>query len=101
MTDVETNAATIRGLGYHLLGHFTLPDAAWWDRYYGPLEAKLPGLRARFAGDAAALGVVETTQREIDIRRRFADCYGYRFYVARRASALEHGPSRRGPSQHG
>lgn len=84
MTDVETNLASIRIAGYELVDHFRLPDAAWWDDYYGPLEARLPELRDRYAGEEAALSVVEATAREIDMRRRFPDAYGYVFYVARR-----------------
>ena len=84
MTDVEANAAALTRCGYELLGHFTLPDAAWWDDYYRPLEAKLPALRETFAGDAEALEIVETTAREIDLRRRHGASYGYQFYVGRR-----------------
>lgn len=85
MTDVETNLATLESSGYDLLGHFTLPDAAWWDDYYTPLEAKLPALRQRYADDTEALAIIETTAREIDIRRRFGESYGYEFFVAQRA----------------
>ena len=86
MTDVDANSATVGTCGYDLLGHVTLPDAAWWEDYYAPLEAKLPTLRDRYAGDAVALGVIEATAREIDIRRRFGDAYGYAFFVARRVA---------------
>lgn len=85
MTDIETNAETLRAAGYQLLGRFTLPDAAWWDHYYGPLAAKLPGLKDKYAGDDDALGVIEMTAREIDMRRRFADWYGYAFFVGKKA----------------
>ena len=84
MTDEGANLATLRACGYEPMGHFTLPDAAWWEDYYTPLEAKLPALRARYAGDDAALGIVETTAREIEIRRRYGDSYGYVFFVGRR-----------------
>ena len=84
MTDVATNLATIEEKGYKVVGHFTLPDAAWWDHYYTPLEAKLPALRDKYAGDDQALQLVEMTAREIDLRRRFGDSYGYEFYVARK-----------------
>lgn len=86
MTDAEANVAAVRAAGYAPLGHFTLPDRAWWDDYYGPLEAKLPALRVRYAGDAEALAVVEGTAREIDMRRRFAASYGYVFFVGRKPS---------------
>ncbi len=85
MADVQANRATIRACGYDLVGHFTLPDAAWWEHYYTPLEVKLPSLRERYKGDEAALSVIAQTEREIETRRRFPDWYGYEFFVARRA----------------
>jgi len=89
MTDVASNRASIREAGYEPIGHFTLPDAAWWDDYYTPLEAKLPTLRARYAGDDAALAVVAGSEREIEMRRRFRDAYGYVFFVARAPGSPE------------
>ena len=32
MTDVEANLATIRRCGYKPIGHFPLPESAWWER---------------------------------------------------------------------
>jgi hypothetical protein len=72
---------TVRNCGYEPLGHFILPDDAWWQHYYTPLEAKLPLLSERFADDEEALGVIAMTRREIEIRRRFGDWYGYAFFV--------------------
>lgn len=85
MTDVATNLATLRDAGYTTLGHLALPDSAWWENYYAPLEAKLPAMAEKYAGDADALAVVEASRREIDLRRRFADAYGYAFFVGRKA----------------
>jgi ubiquinone/menaquinone biosynthesis C-methylase UbiE len=86
MTNVEANLRTIRACGYDLGGHFTLPDAAWWEHYYTPLQAKLPSLRERYAGDREALGIIDTTEREIEMRRRFPNWYGYEFFVGRKAA---------------
>ena len=61
-----------------------LPDTAWWDDYYAPLADKLPMLRQKYRDDDEALGVVEMTQREIEMRRKFGDSYGYEFFVGRR-----------------
>jgi SAM-dependent methyltransferase len=85
MAEVAANVAAIEERGYDVMGHFTLPDAAWWDHYYTPLEAKLPGLRAKYADDDEAMGLVEMTAREINVRRHFGDTYGYEFFVARAA----------------
>lgn len=84
MTDVSTNLRRIAAAGYAVAGHFTLPEADWWDGYYTPLRVKLPDLRARYAGDPDALAVVESTAREIECRRRHPDAYGYEHFVARR-----------------
>ncbi len=83
MKDVNSNIDTIRESGYEPLGHFTLPDADWWDNYYTPLEAKLPALYEKYAGDDEALSVVDMTVKEIEMRRRFPDWYGYEFFVCR------------------
>ena len=84
MADVETNLARLQAAGFEVLGHFTLPDAAWWTDYYTPLEAKLPALRARYAEDAMARDFVATSAREIEMRRRYPDSYGYVFFVGRK-----------------
>ncbi len=83
MTDVETNVESIRVAGYEVIDHFTLPEAAWWDEYYAPLEARLPGLREQHADDALALAIIDATAEEIRMRRDHGAAYGYVFYVAR------------------
>lgn len=67
-----------------LLASFTLPDSAWWEPFYRPIEGKLGALEARHAGDAEALEVLAAERQEIEIFRKYSDCYGYVFYVARR-----------------
>jgi len=84
MTDVETILIIIQRCGYELLGHFTLPDSAWWDYYYTPLEAKLPALNEKYSGDNEALSIITTARREIEIRRLFSNWYGYEFFIGRK-----------------
>ena len=100
MTDVGGNLRRITEAGYALVGQFRLPESAWWDEYYTPLEARLPGLRERYRSDDAALSVIGSTAREIELRRRYPDSYGYQFSIARRPDhdevairALRHGSS--------
>ena len=82
MTRIEAIREAILENGYVPVGDFTLPDSAWWDDYYTPLEAKFPSLRQKYEGDEEALGVIAMSEAEIDIRRRFGNCYGYHFFVA-------------------
>ena len=84
MTNIEAVSGVIREAGYEQVGGFTLPDSSWWDHYCTPLEAKLPALKQKYAGDEEAMGVVAMTEKEIDVRRRFAQSYGYQFFVARK-----------------
>jgi SAM-dependent methyltransferase len=84
MGGVEDCRELIQRHGYDLLGDFVLPAAAWWDDYYGPMEARLAALDARYRGDPAAAGVLADCRAEIDIYRRFGDWYGYAFFVARK-----------------
>jgi len=84
MTNIEGVKEAIRECGYQPLGDFTLPDSAWWDDYYTPLEAKVASLKHKYRGDDEALGVIAMSEAEIDIRRRFAHSYGYHFFVVRK-----------------
>ena len=83
MTDVEAALSAIRACGYELLGHFTLPESAWWTSYYHPVEERLHLLRQRHAGNAENLLMIESIQKEIDMYRQHSDYYGSVFFVMR------------------
>ncbi|WP_299322247.1 class I SAM-dependent methyltransferase [Parasphingopyxis sp.] len=76
-------ADAVEAAGYALIDRFVLPDAAWWTHYYTPLSERLALLDRKYADDAEALGVIATSKREIEMRRRFGTAYGYEFFVAR------------------
>ncbi len=80
-SDVVT--AIQRG-GFELLGRFTLPDEAWWDDFYAPMERRIMALRRKYANDAEALAVLGQLAREPAMHRNHSDCYAYEFFVARR-----------------
>jgi ubiquinone/menaquinone biosynthesis C-methylase UbiE len=84
MTDVASILNAISGCGYEPVGHFTLPDNAWWEHYYTPLERKLPSLREKYSADKQAMSLVDSADREIEMRRRFGQWYGYEFFVVRK-----------------
>lgn len=80
---IPENQEMVRAAGYDLVESFVLPESAWWN-YYAPIERKLPGLEARYAGDPQALEVLAAERQEIAMFRGYCDCYGYVFFVARR-----------------
>ncbi len=85
MTTAEKTLALVEPAGFRALGSFVLPEVAWWEDYYGPIEAKLPALRQAHGDKPAFVERIAETQAEIDNYRRWSDLYGYVFIVMRRA----------------
>jgi len=77
-------ATAVRSGGFELLGRFTLPDEAWWDDFYSPMERRIMELRGKYDNDAGALAALDELAREPEMHRRYSDCYAYEFFVARR-----------------
>jgi len=61
-----------------------LPESAWWDAYYHPLEERLELLREKYAATPEKVEVIESIQMEIEIYRKYSGYYGYVFYVMQR-----------------
>jgi SAM-dependent methyltransferase len=81
MGDVAACRRLVGDCGYDLLGDFVLPEAAWWDDYYTPKEARVARLAAKYRGDPVAEAVLGECREEIELYRRYADYYGYVFLV--------------------
>ena len=84
MVDKDINLSTIRSCGYEVLGHFTLPQSAWWEPYYCPLEERLQSFRKKYAADPERIEMIESFEREIEIYRKYSSYYGNVFYVMQR-----------------
>ena len=87
MTNVETNLSKLRASKYETIANFTLPDSAWWDDYYNPLEAKLPTLKETFKDNRIAriaLNIIDSTALEIEMRRKNEEWYGYEFFIGQK-----------------
>ena len=81
MTDVVSCREIIRRAGLKLLGDFLLPEAAWWDDYYGPLEARAQQLSTKYRGDAVAEQVLRDALVEAEVYRTYSSYFGYQFFV--------------------
>lgn len=75
------NAGRAVSAGYEVLGIERLPQQAWWENYYGPLEHRIRELRP--SASPAMQGVIAETETEIDLFRRNGESYGYSFYLLR------------------
>jgi SAM-dependent methyltransferase len=87
---LDDDVAAIRDCGFELVGHFTLPDEAWWDDFYTPMETRIAELRGKYAGDAEASAILDQLAEEPEMHRRHSDFYAYEFFVARRTPGRSH-----------
>ena len=81
MARVSDILAVIERAGFALLGHFSLPDEAWWDDFYTPMQQHIEDLRSRYADDGEALAVLDQLAQEPAMHRRHSDYYAYEFFV--------------------
>jgi SAM-dependent methyltransferase len=76
--------AAIQDSGFDLVGHFTLPDEAWWDEFYTPMETRIAELRWKYANEIEAMAILDRIAGEPEMHRRHSEFYAYEFFVARR-----------------
>ncbi len=74
----------IKKRGFELTGHFTLPDEAWRDDFYTPMEARIKELSLKYKEDTEAAEALKQIAREPEIHRRYSEYYAYEFFVARK-----------------
>ena len=79
--NIEENRKIIEKAGYDLIGSFVLPEKDWWELLYTPLEKRLTILREEHKKNKDFLMFLESTQKEIDLYRKYSNYYGYAFYV--------------------
>ena len=47
-----------------------LPDEAWWDDFYTPMETRIAELRGKYAGDVEASAILDQLAEEPEMHRR-------------------------------
>ena len=87
MVDVDTNLAVIRSSGYEMVGHFTLPESAWKESFYNPLEHRLQSFRKKYAADLKRIEMIDSVQLEIEFYRKFSSYYGYVFFLMQQSQS--------------
>ncbi|AFG37460.1 SAM-dependent methyltransferase [Spirochaeta africana] len=85
MGSLDDDLAALRDSGFEVLGHFTLPDEAWWTDFYTPMEQRIHELRQHYADDPEAIAILDELAREPDLHRRYSEYYAYEFFIARRS----------------
>ena len=64
--NIEEQIETIKKEGFILISNFTLPESAWLDKYYLPIEKEIPRLNNKYQGNEVALSVFEGFRNEVD-----------------------------------
>ena len=88
MGTLDDDVAAIHNYGFEIIGNFTLPDEAWWDDFYTPMEARIAELRSKYASDLDASAILDQLAEEPVMHRRFSDFYAYEFFVVRALSKV-------------
>ena len=81
---LEDDVAARQDSGFEIFGHFTLPDEAWWDNFYTPMEARIAELRGKYANDDEVSAMLDRLAEEPEMHSRYSGFYAYEFFVARR-----------------
>jgi SAM-dependent methyltransferase len=70
--------------GFSLKGNFLLPDEAWLEDFYTPMEERLSEMKQKYGGDEEALAVLRRLASEPEMHRKYSEYYAYVFFVAQR-----------------
>jgi len=81
MTTIENNLKTIKKCEYKTLEYFPLPEDAWWDFYYNPLEQRLKKLKTKYKNNPEALKTINKEQEEINLYKKYNKWYGSVFFI--------------------
>ncbi len=87
--EVDTASAKIAELeaaGYAPIGYFALSKRSWLDTYLRPLQQRFDAFLERHSHNPAARTVVTAEEAEIMLYERYADYFGYGYFIARRTA---------------
>lgn len=85
MRTIDQNLEALTKAGYNIIDSFALPESAWWENYYNPMEKRISELAQKYKNtnnNSEALQVLTMERQEIDLYRRYSEYYGYVFYIA-------------------
>jgi ubiquinone/menaquinone biosynthesis C-methylase UbiE len=87
---IAENIELIEKQGFNLISHFTLPESAWMEDYYTPIEKELPRLNKKYEGNEVALSIFEGFSHEVDFYKKYSKFYGYEFFIMQKNKVTNH-----------
>ena len=79
--NIEKNIEIIKKQKFNLISNFTLPESAWLNNYYLPIEKEIPRLNKKYQGNDVALSIFEGFKNEVDFYKKYSKYYSYEFFV--------------------
>lgn len=81
ITTHEKNIEIISQCGYNILGEFKLPEEAWGELYFYPLEERIEEFREKYKNEPNANIILNREENEIRLYRKYKKWYGSAYYV--------------------
>lgn len=80
----ENKIKILEDNGFEMIDYFVLPENCWIDEYYTPLENGFEDFLQRNDNTEEAKAIVEENQREIELYKKYKDCFSYGVYIAKK-----------------
>ncbi|TFG30154.1 MAG: class I SAM-dependent methyltransferase [Promethearchaeota archaeon] len=80
----ENKLSSIPKLGYQLVEYFELPEDAWWEEYYSPLEKRIKELRVKYNDNSTFLEGIKSFQDEISAYKKTPQRFRSIFYILKK-----------------
>ena len=78
---IDKNLEIIKNCNYKLIGYFPLPEDAWWELYYDPLQKRLQKMKIKYKNNPEAMSMIKEEELEIDNYKKYNRWYGSVFYI--------------------
>ncbi len=85
--EIDTSENKIKILemnGFEIIDYFILPENCWIDEYYAPLENGFDDFLERNSDNEGAKAIVEENKKEIELYKKYKDCFSYGVYVTKK-----------------
>lgn len=79
--NIGKNIEIIKREKFNLISNFTLPESAWLNSYYLPIEKEIPRLNKKYQGNDVALFIFEGFKNEVNFYKKYSKFYGYEFFI--------------------
>jgi DNA-binding transcriptional MerR regulator/ubiquinone/menaquinone biosynthesis C-methylase UbiE len=77
--------SAIKRTGYELIDYFQLPQKAWLENFYIPLQKIINDMTKKYHDNSEALEVLKSQSEEIAMYKKYGKYYGYFFFVLKKS----------------